>query len=125
MATEINTSGYESLRQAINSSLTAGDQWDYIELFDDTGSIVTRVSITSDSRFSWNTTETDQTQEVKGTVSGSDGDISTPVKLSGSRLKATDSDPADVKHEEGFADATISGSGDDVTVTHEVEVPQV
>jgi len=125
MAIEINESGYESFRQAINSSLTAGSQWDYIELFDDNNNIVTRVSVTGDSRFSWTTKKTDQTQEATGTVSGSDSDISTPVTLVGSRLKAADSDTADVKHEEGFSDALIENDSDYVKIIHQVEVPQV
>ena len=80
--TEINESGYQTIRALINSGETAPSQWDYIELKDGQGTIVTRVSITGDSRFSWSTTQSDQTQTVSGTVSGSDSDITTTVTLS-------------------------------------------
>lgn len=123
--TEVNNSGYETVRALINSSLTVPSQWDYIELQDDTDSVVTRVSITGDSRFSWTTGATDQTQTVTGTVTGGDADITTTVTITQSVLKNADSDTADELHSETMADATLASDSDSVDISHNVEVPQV
>jgi hypothetical protein len=122
--TEINNSGYQNIRKVVNSSLTSS-QWDYIELQDTNDNIVTRVSITGDSRFSWTTAATDQTQTAQGTVSGSDSDISTTVTLAKSVLKATNTAAADELHTETFPDATLANSSDEVKITHNVEVPKL
>lgn len=125
MASEINEAGYETLRTLINSGLTTDGSWDYIELIDDTGTIVTRIQISGDARASWTTGSTDQVQQVEVTVSGSDGDISPTVTLSESALKNTDSDTADEMHRDTMTDATIASTDDEVTVRHNIETPQV
>jgi len=125
MATEINESGYETLRASVNSGVAAPDPWDYIELIDDTGATETRVSVSGDPRASWTTTETDQTQQVEITVTGADADISTPVTISGSALKASDSDSAPEKHRDTMSDAVLAEDQDELIVRHNVEIPQV
>lgn len=126
MASEINEVGYETIRTLVNSSLTTAGSWDYIELLDTNDNIVTRVSITTDSRASWTTaSDTSQTQTVEITVTGADADITTPVTLQESILKNTDSDTADELHRDTMTNAPIEQSSDEVTVQHNIEIPQV
>ena len=42
---EITAEGYQTIKDFLNSSVTTPDEWDYIEIYDDTGSAITRVSI--------------------------------------------------------------------------------
>ena len=122
---EINEAGYETLRSVVNSEEAVEAEWDFIELIDDEGNIETRIEISTDSRASWTTAITDQTQEVEVTVQGSDSDITTPVTLSESALKNEDSDAADEMHRDTMTDATLSEDDDQVTVRHSIEVPEV
>lgn len=116
MASEIPTAGYTDLRDHVRNN------WDYIELVDDTGSAVLRVSVSGDSRASW--TDNGQTQLAEITVSGSDSDITTSVTIAESRLFDVAS-AGSAYSSDTFANATLSQDTDELTVQHEVQVPQV
>lgn len=120
---EINTAGYDTIKKLVNSSETAPSQWDYIEI-QNSGTEVLRVSITTDSRASWTSSATDQTQVVSFTVSGGDSDISPPQTVDTSVIKNADSSTAPEISTESFSSVDIQ-SGDTLELTHEIEVPQV
>lgn len=121
---ELTTAGYQSFRDYLNSSTTTPDAWDYIEIYDDAGSVVTRVSITGDSRCQWLDADGDNILKVEFDITGSDGDISMPVTLQKSAIWNAATDGSQVTAKEQFANATLNQSGDNVTVTHTIEVPQ-
>lgn len=129
MATELTNAGYESIRDLVRSAATAPAQWDYIALIDDTGSEVTRVSITGDSRASWSEEDqdsdaTDETMTATITVTGGDSDISTPVTIVESRLFDVSTGGSSLS-EDTFTQATLEASSDQLKVEHKVEVPRV
>lgn len=116
MASEIPSAGYTDLRDYVRNN------WDYIELVDDTDSVVLRVSVSGDSRASW--TDNGQTQLAEITVSGSDADITTPVTIDESRLFDVSSGGS-AYSSDTFAAATLQQDSDELTVQHEVQIPQV
>lgn len=116
MATEIPSAGYTDLRDYVRNN------WDYIELVDDTGSQVLRVSVSGDSRASW--TDNGQTQLAEITVTGGDSDITTPVTIAESALFDVASGGS-AYSTDTFTNATLDQSGDELTVQHEVQIPQV
>jgi hypothetical protein len=116
MATEIPSAGYEQLRDYVQNN------WGFISVLDDTGTEITRIDVAADGRASWSTGA--QTRSITVTVAGSDADVTTPVTISGSELY--DSDVAtDVLSSDSFTGATLEKDADELTVEHEVQVPQV
>lgn len=130
MPTELTEAGYESIRTLMNSSRSAPAQWDYIALVDDTGTEQIRVSITGDNDASWSTEDQDsdtnsETMVVTYTVTGADFG-SLPVTINKSQLyDESGVGNGSALSEDSFADATLAASGDELTVTHKVEVPEV
>lgn len=116
MATELPTAGYEDLRTHIQST------WGYVELQDDTGAQVTRVEIANDTRASWS--QSGDTRTVTFTVSGSDADVTTPVTVASSHLFSA-ATGGDSLSNDSFSGANLEEDGDELTVEHEVQVPQV
>lgn len=114
---EISEDGYEDIRDHIEST------WVYLELRDDADSQIIRVD-DSDSRLSWTHSDGDQTLEYTITVSGSDSDISPPQTFEKSALYKEDSG-GDYMSLESFTQFTIETSDDQLTVKHQVQVPQV
>jgi hypothetical protein len=121
---ELTSEGYQSLRDFAVSATTIPNEWDFIEIYDDTGSAVTRVSITGDSRCQWTDVDGDAILKVEFDVTASDSDISYPVTLSSSAIWDSSSGGRQITAKELMADATFNQGGDNVTVTHTVEIPQ-
>jgi hypothetical protein len=121
---ELTAAGYQTFKDYLNSSATTPGEWDYIEIYDDTGSVVTRVSVTEDSRCQWLDADGDNILKVEFDVTGSDGDISLPVTLQKSALWNASTGGSQCTVKEQFANATLNQSGDNVTITHTISVPQ-
>lgn len=121
---ELTTAGYQTFRDYLNSSNATPSAWDYIEIYDDTGTAVTRVSITGDSRCQWLDVDGDNVLKVEFDVTGSDSDISLPVTLQKSALWNASSGGSQTTVKEQFANATLNQDGDNVTITHTLNVPQ-
>jgi hypothetical protein len=121
---ELLTSGYQTLRQFANSSLTTPPEWDYIEIYDDGGSAITRVSITGDSRCQWLDVDGDNVMKVEFVVSATDSDISYPVTIRSSAIWNAESGGSQITEKENFASAKFNQDGDSVTVTHTVKIPK-
>lgn len=121
---EILQAGYQSLRDFVNSSVSIPNEWDYIELYDETGSSVTRVSITSDSRCQWLDVDGDNLLKIEFDVTGADSDIPQPTNLSSSAVWDSASGGNQISAKESFPVTTINQDGDNMTLTHHVKIPQ-
>ena len=123
---EILSSGYQTIRDFANSSAAVPSQWDYIAVYDDTGSEVTRVSIVGDSRCQWLDVDGDNILKIEFDITGSDSDISLPVTLEKSAVwnDTSGNGGTQITEKESFASATLNQSGDSVTVTHTIKIPQ-
>lgn len=112
---EITASAYSDLRNYIQTN------WQYIELQDETGTAILRLS-PADSRV----TSIIEGNSVKITVvvKGSDTDIVAPKTFSKSVIYnvATDGTPFST---ESFTAFTIETDQDELTVIHNIEIPQV
>lgn len=136
---EVTAKAYEDLRQYIV------DTWQYIELQDDSGTAIVRLS-PDDSRVSWvhekvevetgfeydrlgnkiPITETmlPNTLQLQIVITGSDSEITLPQTFAKSVLFNVDVD-GDPLSTESFEIFEMVQAEDEITVTHNVEVPQV
>jgi hypothetical protein len=123
---EIRADGYQTIRDFVNSSKTTPPEWDYIELYDDSQNAVTRVSITGDSRCQWLDADGDNVLKVEFDVTGSDGDIPLPTTIEYTALfnDTAGNNGDQITEKEQFAQATLNQDGDNVTITHTVNIPQ-
>lgn len=112
---EISTAAYTDLRNYIQSN------WNYIELQDESGTAIVRLS-PSDSRV----TSIIEGNNVKITVvvKGSDSDIIAPSTFAKSVIYNVASG-GDKLSEETFTPFTVEGDQDELTVIHNIQVPQV
>lgn len=112
---EITASAYQALRDYIQQN------WKYIELRDDAGNAIVRLS-PSDSRVT--STIEGQTVKLQIVVKGSDADITKPKTFASSAIYdvATGGQPYSI---ESFTPFTIESDMDELTVIHEIQVPQV
>ena len=117
---ELTSDAYLSIRNYVNGS----GGWDYIELYDDAGNAVTRVSINIDSRCQWLDEDGDKTIQIEFNVTGSDGDIPIPTTLKYSAVWDWSSGGLQITVKEQFAEAVINQSGDNVVITHSIDIPQ-
>ena len=121
---ELTSDAYQSIRDFVNSSAGVPNDWDYIELYDDANNAVTRVSITVDSRCWWIDVDGDKTLQVEFDVTGSDDDIPIPTTLKYSAVWDSGSGGRQITVKEQFAEAVINQSGDNVVITHSIDIPQ-
>jgi len=121
---ELTSDAYQSIRDFVNSSTGVPNDWDYIELYDDASNAVTRVSITGDGRCQWLDVDGDKTLQIEFDVTGSDGDIPIPTTLKYSAVWDSASGERQITVKEQFAEAVINQSGDNVVITHSIDIPQ-
>ncbi|MDE8562759.1 hypothetical protein PNH38_02540 [Anoxybacillus rupiensis] len=114
---EITSSAYQALRNYIQNN------WKYIELRDDANNPILRLS-PSDSRVTWVHNAGDQTLKLQVVIKGSDADITKPKTFASSAIYdvATGGQPYSI---ESFTPFTIESDMDELTVIHEIQVPQV
>ena len=121
---ELTSDAYQSIRDFVNSSTAVPNDWDYIALYNDAGNAVTRVSITVDSRCQWLDVDGDKTLQIEFDVTGSDGDIPIPTTLKYSAIWDSSIGGRQITVKEQFAEAVINQSGDNVVITHSIDIPQ-
>ena len=121
---ELTSDAYQSIRDFVNSSTGVPNDWDYIELYDDAGNAVTRTSINIDDRCQWLDVDGDKTLQIEFDVTGSDGDIPVPTTLKHSAVWDSASGGRQITVKEQFAEAVINQSGDNVVITHSIDIPQ-
>lgn len=112
---EITSQAYDNLRNYIQTN------WNYIELRNDVGTGIVRLN-TTDSRVT--STLEGQTVKLQVVVKGSDTDIAYPITISSSAIYdvATGGNAYSV---ESFTPFTIESDQDELTVIHNIEVPQI
>lgn len=114
---EIKTAGYQDLRDYIQAT------WTYIELRDNEGAAIIRLPAT-DPRVSWTHEPGAQTLELTAVIKGSDPDISLPQAIAGSALFKVD-EGGEAISEETFIAFTLAAEEDEITIKHQLQVPQV
>lgn len=114
---EVTTAAYEDIRAYIEAN------WDFLEPYDDGDSAITRVD-TSDDRITWVHADGAQTLQLEGVFSGDDSDITLPVTFAGSRVFDVDSGGS-AYSDETYTNFTMEATDDEITITHEIEVPEV
>lgn len=117
MATEITSAGYQSLRNFVQST------WTHIELRDEVGSAILRLDV-DDSRVSWEQLAGAQTLELKIIVKGTDSEVTLPRTFASSAIFSQASGGEELAME-SFSPFTMEASGDELTVIHQLEIPQV
>lgn len=120
---EITSDGYQSLREFVVSDLPTPADWDYLALYDETKSEWGRISISGDSRFSWTDLDGDAVIEITGTIQGDDSDITLTQIFQYSAVYDSATGGRRVTEIEQFPQAVLNQPGDDVTVTHTIELP--
>ncbi|BDH63317.1 hypothetical protein MTP04_34470 [Lysinibacillus sp. PLM2] len=114
---EIKQEGYQTIRDFIQ------ENWQYIELKDDTGVAVLRLS-PSDARVSWTHTADSQSLELQVIVTGADVDITLPQTFASSSIYDV-AVGGSAYSEEPFTPFTMEGTGDQLTVKHQIQVPVI
>ena len=114
---EINENGYQSIRDFIQAN------WKYIELRDDTDTAVLRLDPT-DPRVTFTHDTGSQTLELQIVVNGSDAEVTLPQTFASSAIYDVASGGT-AYSEESFTSFTMEGTGDQLTVKHQIQVPQV
>jgi len=118
---EINSVGYENLRDHIDGSTSA--TWDYIALNNNGSEILRRSK--SDSTVSYVHADGSQTLQLEIVVTGSDSDVTLPQTFDAVSLWDSSSGGNELAGPATITDATLQNSSDQVTITANIEVPQV
>ncbi len=118
MSTEIVSAGYQDVRDYIEAT------WKYIEVRNSEDAAVIRIGI-GDARVTWTHTAGDQTLELTCVLSGDDVDITLPETFASSVLYKVSTSGSPMTAAESFAPFTMSAEGDQLTIKHQVQVPQV
>lgn len=121
---EINSNGYESIRNWIDDR-TSSDTWDTIELLDDDDDPVIRLVRGDNSRVSIPSSEGDNPYTLRIEVSPSDSDIDSGQTFAGSRIFKTDTDGDEVTEIESFSSVTLNNDDDVLVVRHDIEAPEI
>lgn len=116
MATEITNAGYQSIRDFVEAN------WKFIELRNESDTPILRLGV-DDPRVSWIHTEGAGTLELRVVIKGSDAEITLPTTFASSAIysQATDGSALAV---EAFSPFTMEATGDELTVIHQLEIPQ-
>ncbi|MCC3645823.1 hypothetical protein JGK52_03875 [Cytobacillus oceanisediminis] len=114
---EITSAAYQDLRSYIQSN------WKYIELQDESGNKIVRLS-PSDSRVTWTHLSAESVLKLQVIIKGSDADITSPKTFAKSVIYnvATGGSPFST---ESFTPFKIESDQDELTVIHNIQVPQV
>jgi len=117
---EIHEAGYQHLRDHIESA----SGYAYVELQEVDGTPWERLEIDTDARCNWTHDANAQTLELTVVISGDDADVTLPQEFGKSVLfdGATGGDPLST---ETITKATLEAADDEVTIKHQVEVPEV
>lgn len=117
MATEITNAGYQSIRDFIQGA------WTYIELRDEVGTEILRLGV-GDSRVSWTHVGDAQTLELQIVIKGDDSEVTLPQTFASSAIYAEGTAGEELAVE-SFSNFTMESIGDELTVIHQIEVPQL
>lgn len=114
---EILNAGYQSIRTFVEAN------WKYIELRDGAGLRILRLPV-EDARVQWIHTANAQTLELQIVVRGSDAEIALPKTFASSAIYGV-STGGSAFSIETFSSFTMEASGDELTVIHQLQIPQI
>jgi len=114
--TEATTDTYVDWRDYVINNYTNA------ALIDDTGSKVIDIDIPNDGRAQWTNTSSSNPITLEINLTGSDSDIPLPTTFAQIKLKP--SSAGNTRYSDPFTNATIEASGDTVTLTTDVSIPQ-
>ena len=114
---EITNAGYQSIRDFVEAT------WKYVELRDETGTKIVRLAV-RDPRVTWEHNANAQTLELKVVIKGSDAEVSLPKTFASSAIYSIATGGSALS-DESFSDFTMESSGDELTVIHKLEIPQI
>jgi hypothetical protein len=114
---EISTTGYQSIRNFIQAN------WTYLELRKTDGTPVLRLS-TADPRVVYTNVAGAQTLEITVSLKGSDTDITLPQEFAQSAI-FSDGSSTNAFSVESFTAFTMESTLDELTVKHQIEVPEI
>lgn len=119
MATEITTVGYQSIRNFVEAN------WKFIELRDASSAKIIRIGV-GDPRVTWSHLPNAGTLELKIVIKGSDAEVSSalPKTFASSAIFLAGSG-GEALAVETFSSFTMEASGDELTVIHQLEIPQL
>lgn len=124
--TEVREDAYQSVREFVVSTVANPPSWDYLALYDDTGTEVTRISVSGDSRFSWTDIDGDNTVTIRGDIRGSDSDIPTGgTTITHAAVWDSSSGGRQITYKEQFGALTFNQDSDEMRVKHHIQIPQV
>ncbi|PKM78532.1 MAG: hypothetical protein CVU90_01995 [Firmicutes bacterium HGW-Firmicutes-15] len=118
MASEIVAAGYQDVRDYIQAN------WKYIELRDDLGVAVLRLS-PADPRVSWTHTAGAQTLELSIVITGSDAGLVLPQKFASSLVYKVASAGSPLTSVQTFTTFEMASTSDQLTIKHSISVPVV
>jgi hypothetical protein len=128
MPSQYDAAGQQDLREYITNN------WLQIALIDDSNVVETVIDIPTDSRTAWSDPDTNPI-EVTADINSSDSDIDAPVEFRGTALfvegePVAAGDQIDVlspAHFSGFENVgtVLLGSGQSVTLIHEIQQPKI
>lgn len=116
--TAFDSGGFEDIRSYIQSN------WTHAEFIDDSGSVIFRLSISGDGRLSWTSGSGSNPLTLEAQFNGSDSDISLPTTFSRVDLykgSTTTTRMGNDTHVNG----TLEASSDSITITTDVEMPNI
>lgn len=115
---EITSAGYQSLRDFVQAN------WKYIELQNASGTAVLRIGI-GDARVTWTHTAGAQTLQLQVVVKGTDTGIVAGTTVIGRSAIFSVATGGSALSVETISPFTFEQTGDELTVIHQLQVPQV
>lgn len=117
---EINTNGYQELRDYIQAN------WKYLELRDGSGNPIVRLQAGVDPRVTWTHNAGAQVLELTAVIKGSDSDIGAlPRTFASSAVFKVAANGSAFSVEAFSSSFTIATVDDQLTVKHRIQVPKV
>lgn len=117
MATEITNAGYKTVRDFIQNT------WTFLELRDELGAPILRLGV-GDSRVTWEHIADARVLKLQIIIKGTDAEINLPQTFASSAL-FTEKTGGEGLAVESFSNFTMESEGDELTVIHQLEIPQV
>ena len=115
---EISQVGYQSIRDYIEAN------WKFIEVQDELGAKILRLD-TTDPRVTWTHAPGAEVLELSVVISGSDSEVTLPKKFAASAVYTSAEATEPVTAVVPFSNFEMTMEEDQLTVRHQIEVPQV
>jgi hypothetical protein len=118
MSSPYSSYGFETLRTYARNTFT------HLALVDDTGSEITRIDVTSDSRVQNTPDPSTNPLTYVVEIKGGDSGIPIPVTVSSTKLYESSSATQSVGTDD-MKDARVEANEDTLTISHEQELPPI